>query len=439
MKTIRLLSFGLWAAASVALVGCASSHADSMAAPQTESKEKAMVFDPTGSERFVQDRFAIGFWVDPPMDDQADRWYREIKEANFTLVLGGFGAKKPEEIERQLELCRQNGLVALVGNAHKTPKELPEHPDCWGYMLQDEPSTAAFPALADLTKKVREARPGRLAYIDLFPDYASPAQLGAESYDAYVSRFVKEIDPDVLCMNHYPFMTPENDTRNGYLRNLDVMRKYALERNIPHWNFFNVMPFGPHTDPTEAQLRWQIFTSLAYGSKGVLYFCYWTPRGGEFPKGGAIITAEGRKTRHYEQAKRINARLVKLGPTLMQLTSTEVTRLRPKKEPAEQLPKGSAVRSISQGDFMIGEFRHADGRRAVLLNNYSLTFCEWPTVEFDIDPARVREVDQETGLEVEWLDDSPDTPGMQVSLDSGEGRLFLLPAESAPSAAGSTQ
>ena len=35
------------------------------------------------------------------------------------------------------------------------------------------------------------------------------------------------------------------------------------------------MPFGGHDDPTEQELRWMAFTSLAYGAKGILYFCYW--------------------------------------------------------------------------------------------------------------------------------------------------------------------
>ena len=28
--------------------------------------------------RFKQDRFGIGFWVDPPIDDNADQHYRDI-------------------------------------------------------------------------------------------------------------------------------------------------------------------------------------------------------------------------------------------------------------------------------------------------------------------------------------------------------------------------
>ena len=31
------------------------------------------------------------------------------------------------------------------------------------------------------------------------------------------------------------------------------------------------MPFAGHSDPTEAQLEWQMMTNLAYGSKGLQY------------------------------------------------------------------------------------------------------------------------------------------------------------------------
>ena len=37
------------------------------------------------AQRFVQDRFAIGFWVDPPIDERADQRYAEIAAANFTV------------------------------------------------------------------------------------------------------------------------------------------------------------------------------------------------------------------------------------------------------------------------------------------------------------------------------------------------------------------
>ena len=69
-----------------------------------------------------------------------------------------------------------------------------------------------------------------------------------------------------------------------------------------------------------------------------------------------------------------------------------------------------------------------DGRRAILLNNYRFAYTAWPTVEFDVPIALVQEVDQQTGQAVPVYDDSPEMPGLQVSLDASEGRLFLLPA-----------
>ena len=232
----------------------------------------------------------------------------------------------------------------------------------------------------------------------------------------------------MLSMDHYPLMRPGGDTRHAYCENLAVMRKYALAGDIPFWNFFNTMPFGPHHDPTEAQLRWQIYTSLAYGAKGVLYFCYWTPRGGEFPRGGAIITAEGRRTRHYDQARRINAALRRLGPTLMKLTSVGVHRIEPDADPAVAL-KDTGITSMTKGDYLVGLFQHADGRRAVLLNNYSFAYTAWPTLAFDVPASEVVEVCQDTGSELVLVDDSPAMAGLQLSLDSGAGRLFLLPAK----------
>lgn len=382
--------------------------------------------------RFVQDRFAIGFWVEPPAEEQTEARYREIADANFTLVLGGFGANTPETVRRQLELCEQFGLRALVWSQGQPADQLADGPACWGYTVRDEPSAADFPELRKRVDEIRAARPGRLAFINLFPDHAGPKRLGTDTYDEHVARFLDEVGVDVLSMDHYPIFKPDGDGREAYCKNLEVMRRESLRKGIPFWNFFNTMPYGPHTDPTEAQLRWQVFTSAAYGAKGVLYFCYWTPAGDEFPKGGAIIRRDGTRTRHYDQATRINAALKNLGPALMRLESTGVVRVAPDADVAATLA-GSPIKALKRADvdpafdLLLGAFKHEDGRRAVLLNNYSVSLTSWPTVEFDAPHDQVVEVDPKTGKEIPLYDESPDMEGLQLSLDSGEGRLFLLP------------
>ena len=311
------------------------------------------------AKRFAQDRFAIGYWVGPQTSENLRERYREIAEANFTLVIGSHGM----DVAQQLAFCREFGLKAIVDAAGLA---LPDDDACWGFALKDEPAAGEFAELARRAEEVRARHPGKFGYINLFPNYASPVQLGTATYEEHVERFVREVKPEVLSMDHYPLMRPGADGRGAYLDNLATMRTHSLKAGIPFWNFFYSMPFNDRLDPTEAQIRWQIFASIAYGAKGVLYFCYWTPGkgaggAGEFPKGGAIITAEGLKTRHYDEARRINAELKNLGPTLMNLTSLRVLRLKTDTDVQEALA-GLPLRNITRvagdppGEFLVGIF-----------------------------------------------------------------------------------
>lgn len=381
--------------------------------------------------RFVQDRFVIGMWVPPATNEKLDERYREIAEANFTLVVGQSGTNAAKHLKR----CKRFGLQTLIG-ANGPVEKLPDGPACWGYLLVDEPGAGAFADLGKRAEEIRTKRPGRFGYVNLFPNYAPLGALGTSSYDEHVARFVREVKPEVLSMDHYPLMRPEGDARGEYCANLECFRKHALAAGIPFWNYFYSMPFNDRLDPTEAQIRWQIFTSVAYGAKGVLYFCYWTPGkgaagAGEFPKGGAILTAEGLKTRHYEEARRINTELKNLGPTLMKLTSTGVYRVTT--ETNTSMLAGSPIRKLARvggdpvGEFIFGAFCHADGRRAVLIVNHNYSYTAWPTVEFDADPKTVLEVSKATGKPAPVVDDSPELKGVQLSFGAGDARLFLLP------------
>src|SRR5437899_2265807 len=102
---------------------------------------------PAEVTRFVQKEFAVGLWNDPPADSQMDAHYAEIAEANFTFLIGIFGASTPEGVARQLALCEKHGLGAIVSTAGQPPSQLPTNSACWGYFLADEPGPEAFAGL----------------------------------------------------------------------------------------------------------------------------------------------------------------------------------------------------------------------------------------------------------------------------------------------------
>jgi hypothetical protein len=74
---------------------------------------------------------------------------------------------------------------------------------------------------------------------------------------------------------------------------------------------------------------------------------------------------------------------------------------------------------------LVGQFRLADGRVALLLHNQNWDFTIWPTVAF-ANQANATEVDRVSGREIDVLDDSPYMPGLQLSFGVAEARLFVL-------------
>ena len=200
-----------------------------------------------------------------------------------------------------------------------------------------------------------------------------------------------------------------------------------------------------------------MFTSLAYGAKGFLYFCYRSPAGGfPFGKGGGVIYPRGGRTSfkrgaHYEDATRINSVLRVFGTFLLTANSTAVHRVQPNgthdtgdtgtcRRGERDCPDGEqpnddltlcamtatdvAVNSEWPGaGLFIGQFRLVDSRTALLLHNQNFDFSIWPTFTL----ANAREVGPTSGGEATVLDDSPYMSRLQLSFGPAEARLFVLP------------
>ena len=184
---------------------------------------------------FVQDRFAISFWVDPvvPVIDFPVR-YKEIAECNFNVVLGGFGATTLPAIDAQLAASEANGLKVIA--AGETVISNSSSQALWGYQLFDEPQPKDFGGLVNMTQRLGRTHPGKLRFINLLPNYWSPP---TGNYGQYVDDYIAQVKPDILCFDSYPNFevadeqsgfhpddpaVKSNVTRYGYRQNLAVFR-----------------------------------------------------------------------------------------------------------------------------------------------------------------------------------------------------------------------
>ena len=127
----------------------------------------------------------------------------------------------------QLPLCEKLGMPALVAPNDRGLKHWRDMSDAqitqyvttlvdqskhstavMGYFLTDEPGVRDFPALAKAVALVKQLAPGKLAYINLLPNYATLgapdlSQLGTPNYTEYLERYVTEVKPQFISYDNY--------------------------------------------------------------------------------------------------------------------------------------------------------------------------------------------------------------------------------------------
>jgi hypothetical protein len=262
--------------------------------------------------------------------------------------------------------------------------------------------------------------PSGLYQINLFPNYASPEQMDVPTYREYVSAYMERFQPKVLSFDHYPLIG-EDDIRPQYYENLEIIREAAVKAEVPFWAFALVTPHWSYRDPTEAEIRFQVFSNIVYGAQGIWYFCYKQPGPESFL--GGIVDRQERRTHHYPQVTRINAILRAWGPTLLDLRSKGVYHVGDLPRGTRGLPEDGLVRALSPDEPMIvGEFEHVDGGRYLMLMNRDWHDVGSWRVTLADDVTALREVSRRTGELQEPMQVGPD--GVELRIMAGGARLF---------------
>jgi hypothetical protein len=378
-------------------------------------------------------------WKEPAEPKQGAQ---SLAECNFTMA----GFVKP----RDLPLCEQHGLKALMfGCADRGPltrdewKKLPDAEiDAFvkrmvedagrseavlGYYLLDEPGASLFPKLAVGVAAVRKYAPGKLAYLNLFPGYATigapdTSQLEAPSFDEYLERFVEQVRPQLISyddyMTQYSMDLQDGNRAARYFKDLLTVRRVALKYGLPFWNIVSSNQIRPHTTiPSPANLQFQAYTTLAAGGRGVTWYTY-NSRG----YGYAPLDAAGNRTMTWQYLQMVNRQLKTLGPIMNRLTSTGVYFTSP--TPFDSLPElpGQLVQAVETDvPVMVGEFAAEDGTRYVLPVNLSLGKSAKLTLHLESAHKAGRIISAEDGSELEMAEQNT------FWLVAGQGVLIRLP------------
>jgi hypothetical protein len=368
--------------------------------------------------------FPVMAWNWAPSDPAV---LRRMREAGLTVA--GFVA--PDG----LDACQAAGLKAIVSdprssnydwanvnpdqagtNIQSLVEQVGRHPAVYGYYLRDEPNAALFPGLATVASLIRELSPGKWPYINLFPDYASPAQLGTSNYLEHLERFVTICQPRIISYDNYSLMD-DGSVRESYWSNLEAVRATSRKHGLEFWNIVLATAHFHYRELTAADFRFQVYTTLAYGGRGISYFTYFAPQVGNYRMGP--IDQFGNETPNWYFLQNVNLQVGKLAPTLLQLTSNEVYHFGKVPSGAKPAPADSLVASVSGDNSVVGEFTHADGSRYVMIVNKDLAKSNPCSIKFRQSPRGLQLVSPYTGQLTGFA-------GEQVWLAPGQGALLKL-------------
>jgi hypothetical protein len=219
--------------------------------------------------------------------------------------------------------------------------------------IKDEPNASLFPRLGVWAEAV--SKQGLLPYINLFPDYASDQQLGSEGYEAHIDAFVNTCKSKYVSYDNYSLFDGNKFEENRFYGNLETVRKKALQYGIPFWNVILGNSHFHYIEPSPASLGVQVYSTLAYGGKGIGYFTHYAPEIGNYRL--APIDQFGNKTKTWEMIRNINLQIHSLAPVYCTLKSVNVFHA------GGEVPKNARgiesaiyLKSVSEGKLLVGEF-----------------------------------------------------------------------------------
>lgn len=367
--------------------------------------------------------FPIMPWNEVP-DDPAI--IGKIKECGFTIA----GFVSPEALET-CHKARIKGIVydpniyqydwAKLDAATAREKALPaiiavrKNPALYGYFLCDEPGAGSFPGLAIMTGLIRDAAPRTPAYVNLFPNYAGSGQTGTDTYEKYVDDFATTVHPAQLCYDHYALMD-DGTLRPGYWANLMEMRAAARQYNVPFWNIILAVAHFHYRVPSAADLTFEVYSSLASGARGIVYYSYFAYPVGNYR--GAAIDQFGHQTPTWNNIQNVNLQIQNLAPTLLNLTSDAVYHFGAIPSGC-QGPGANSLVTAMDGDFGVGDFTHVDGTHYVMIVNENLRVSAQCFPRFRHTPKSVKLISPYTGQAEPF-------EGEQTWLAPGAGVLLKL-------------
>ncbi len=327
-----------------------------------------------------------------------------------------------------LDACQQYGIGVIAGgynlsrgygNFKQTTENnwvnfdmasYKDHPALWGDDMIDEPGADSFAGINRAAKAYYEKTDGKIAFINLFPNYADNEQLNESNdmsgwakfmlltnnaskpysirYKKYISDYVNKIDTDYICLDYYPMRAKlgENGkvtkyTDGSWLTNLDQVADACKKTNRDFWIITQAAGMtvneenkdNPRYCDTLPDISQQVFASLCFGAKAIIH-AEFASKGWWDPETSHMIDKDGNTTATYDAVKEADSLVAPFAKEYGKYTYTSTYCINPLKvagrdsgkficdDPEEHLDIETA------NGLLVGTFTGDEGKAYVITN-----------------------------------------------------------------------
>ncbi len=367
-------------------------------------------------------------------------------------------AKKPGKLEPWEK--------EIIGQFVKTmASHFPE--TCKGVLLTDEPSVQASGHIEEIIAYIKDVAPDMDVFVSMLPIYGcvgsyqekydteefknKPITIGMreEAYQNYIDTYGKIMGE--FAFDYYPMQCNAKDTlAPTFYMNLEMAAKSGLEHGFPiavtlqsfcmdaHYNPETGRGERIYTVPSYEDVRYQVYSSLAFGVRRIGYFTFWqhyNESSAEVFPTAMVVYDEAeecgyRKTSIYDAVKKVNEQITSFDHVFLRFNWKGCRVVRKSDDENIQLVSGGynqgMLRDVSSlRDTLVGCFENPeDGREGYwVVNAQNPYFFEWNEVKLRFDDATHIQYyragkEYNVGLDNDGI--------FNIRLGAGEG-IFIIP------------
>ena len=288
--------------------------------------------------------FPMGFWGTQAIDDVPLSDVADWAACGMTLTVAPHYSPDPERKKKLIALldeCHKFGIRLILSDSRTTWRgastdtegyrarvaeavaDFGSHPAVFGFHLGDEPTHQSFPDIRAAAKIQLELAPHLIPYLNHFPGWPRHLPLwGCKSFEEWTHEVIPSLGVPLISVDNYTQMNPVGDDLgiDDYYTGLRVYSEAAAVMNVPFWSIVLSVGHFRYRCPNEDDIRWQLYTSVIHGAKGVIWFYYRMMRS-HINYRNAPVNELGEKTETWTWLSRQLRLFHKTyGPLMMRLT-----------------------------------------------------------------------------------------------------------------------